>query len=40
MEDTAFTHPDDQKKIGDIFKRSDLVEINKRRVDQVPESSN
>ena len=40
MEETTFTHPVDQNRIGDIFRRSDLAEISKGRIDQVPETRN
>ena len=40
MEETTFTHPVDQNRIGDIFRRSDLAYISKRRADQVPKTRN
>ena len=40
MEETTFTHLVDQNRIGDIFRRSDLAEISKGRIDQVPKTHN
>ena len=40
MERIAFTYQVDQNRIGDIFRRSNLAEISKRRIDQVPETCN
>ena len=40
MERIAFTYPVDQNRIGDTFRRSDLIEISKRRVNKVPEKRN
>ena len=40
MERTTSTHPVDQNRTGDIFRRSKLAEISKGRVDQVPETHN
>ena len=40
MEGTTFAYQVDQNRIGDIFRRLDLVEINKGRMDQVPKTHN
>ena len=40
MERIAFAYQVDQNRIGDTFRRSNLVEISERRIDQVPETCN
>ena len=37
---TTFTYQVDQNRIGNTFRRLDLVEISERRENQVPEIGN
>ena len=40
MEGIAFTYQVDHNRIGDIFRRLDLAEISKGRIDKLPETHN